>query len=519
VIAYSPLLSLEPYPELHLSDMLAVTARRYPDRVAFSNPEGASYTFAELWANSGRLARLLQEKGVKKGDTVGIYAPNCIEYPLIMHGIMRAGAIATTLNPLYREREVEHQLSDAAAVAVFCPAANLAVVEEARQHLPALMHVFEIESLPALLKGVSSEPAPVAINPKEDLAVLPYSSGTTGLPKGVMLSHFNLTSNIRQLLATGMITSYSKLLDFLPFYHIYGMIILMNGGIAAGASQIVLSRFDPEQAMSIIERERLTNLYLVPPAVLALANLPAPERFDTSCLQLVMSGAAPLPPEVGARASSVLRCQVIQGYGLTEASPLTNVNPVNRAKPLTVGPPVPDTLEKVVDLESGKELGPGEVGELLVYGPQVMKGYWRRPDATAETITPDGWLRTGDIVSMDEEGYVTILDRLKEMIKYRGYQVAPAELEGLLMEHPAVADAAVIPKPDTESGEVPKAFVVLRQGMDASAEQIMRFIEERVAPYKKLREVEFVGSIPKTASGKILRRDLIAQERERLAKA
>jgi long-chain acyl-CoA synthetase len=232
-----------------------------------------------------------------------------------------------------------------------------------------------------------------------------------------------------------------------------------------------------------------------------------------------MSGAAPLPPEVGARASNVLRCQVIQGYGLTEASPLTNVNPVNRAKPLTVGPPVPDTLEKVVDLESGKELGPGEVGELLVYGPQVMKGYWRRPDATAETITPDGWLRTGDIVSMDEEGYVTILDRLKEMIKYRGYQVAPAELEGLLMEHPAVADAAVIPKPDTESGEVPKAFVVLRQGMDASGEQLMRFIEERVAPYKKLREVEFVGSIPKTASGKILRRDLIAQERERLAKA
>jgi acyl-CoA synthetase (AMP-forming)/AMP-acid ligase II len=516
MIAHSPWLSLEPYPEFPLSRFLEISAQRYPDKTAFTNPEGRSYTFARLWADSGRLARLLQEKGVSKGDFVGVYAPNCIEYPVIMHGILRAGAVATTLNPLYREREVENQLGDAGAVAVFTPSANLSLVEDAKGHLPKLKHVFAIESLDAMIEGLSPEPAPVTIDPKTDLAVLPYSSGTTGLPKGVMLTHFNLTSNVRQLLASGLLSTYSKLLDFLPFYHIYGMIILMNGGIAAGATQMVLSRFDPEQALGLIQEHRLTDLFLVPPAALAISNLPS-GRFDTSSLRFMMSGAAPLPPEVGSRASAVLGAPIIQGYGLTEASPLTNVNPLDRCKPLTVGPPVPDTLEKVVDLETGAELKAGEVGELLVFGPQVMKGYWGRPDATAETITPDGWLRTGDLVTMDEEGYVTILDRLKEMIKYRGYQIAPAELEGLLLEHPSVLDAAVIPKADAESGEIPKAFVVLRPGMEATALQLMGFIEERVAPFKKLREVEFIQTIPKTASGKILRRDLIIQERAKNA--
>jgi acyl-CoA synthetase (AMP-forming)/AMP-acid ligase II len=518
MIVTGPWPSLEPYPEVPLYSYLEASAKRLPDKMAFGNPEGRSYTFGKLWIDSGRLARMLQEKGVRKADTVGIFAPNCIEYPLMMHGILRAGAVATTLNPLYREREVELQLSDAKSVAVFAPSAAMPIIEEARKQLPELKHVFAIEDLESLLEGVSPEPEPVSIDARNDLAALPYSSGTTGLPKGVMLTHFNLASNVRQLLGTGAITEESALLDFLPFFHIYGMIILMNGGIGAGASQIVLARFDPEQAMALIAEHKLTNLYLVPPAALALAHLQNPERFDTSSLKFVMSGAAPLPPEVAARASKTLGAPVIQGYGLTEASPLTNVNPTDRPKPLTVGPPISDTLEKVVDIDSGEVLGPGGVGELLVKGPQVMKGYWGRPDATAESITEDGWLRTGDIVSMDEEGYVTILDRLKEMIKYRGYQVAPAELEGLLMEHPAVLDCAVIPKPDQESGEVPKAFVVLRPGADASAQQIMGFVEEKVAPYKKIREVEFIDTIPKTASGKILRRDLIAEERAKQSK-
>ena len=511
----SPWLSLEPYPEVPLSSFVEAAARRYPDRTALTDPGGRAYTYSQLWTASGRLARLLQDKGVAKGSVVGIFAPNCIEYPVVMHGILRAGGVATTLNPLYREREVELQLADAGAIAVFAPAASRNLVEEARANLPNLRHVFAIDSLDEMIEGLPAEPAPVQINPREDLAVLPYSSGTTGLPKGVMLTHFNLTTNIRQLLASGLISSYSKLLDFLPFYHIYGMTVLMNGGLTAGATQIVLPRFDPELCLSLVQEHRLTDLYLVPPAALALANLPNPERFDTSSLRYMLSGAAPLPPEVGARVSRALGARILQGYGLTEASPLTNANPLDRTKPLTVGPAVSDTLEKVVDIETGAELGPGEVGELLVYGPQVMKGYWGRPDATAETLTPDGWLRTGDLVTVDEEGYVTILDRLKEMIKYRGYQVAPAELEGLLMEHPSVLDAAVIPKADPESGEIPKAFVVLRPGSEATAQQLMGFIEERVAPYKKLREVEFIQAIPKTASGKILRRELILQEREK----
>ncbi len=516
---HSPWLSLAPYPEVHVSSFVEASVRKHPDKVAFADTEGRSYTFANLWSASGRLARLLQEKGVSKGDAIGIYAPNCIEYPIVMHGILRAGAVATTLNPLYREREVEHQLADANAVAVFTFAANLPIIEEAKQHLPKLRDVFIIDSLEAMLEGVSPDPAPVALDPKSDLAVLPYSSGTTGLPKGVMLTHFNLTSNILQFSASALYNGYSRLLDFLPFFHIYGMTVLMNGGLSLGATQYVMPRFDPEQCLALVEREKLTNLFMVPPAMLALANLPNPERFDTSSVRCILSGAAPLPPEIGARVASIYNATVLQGYGLTETSPVTNVSPLDRIKALTVGPPLPDTVEKIVDLETGMELGPGGVGELLISGPQVMKGYWGNPDATAETITPDGWLRTGDLVSADEDGYVTILDRLKEMIKYRGYQVAPAELEGLLMEHPAVLDCAVIPKPDPESGEAPKAFVVIRPGMEASDKQLMGFIEERVAPYKKLREVEFVQSIPKTASGKILRRDLIAQERERLAKS
>ena len=304
--------------------------------------------------------------------------------------------------------------------------------------------------------------ATVSLNVKEDLAALPYSSGTTGGPKGVMLSHYNLTSNVRQTLSTGMTSSYGVYLDFLPFYHIYGMIVLMACGFAAGVTQVVMPRFDPTLCLDLIQRHKVTNLFAVPPALLALANFPDAGKFDTSSLFMIMSGAAPLPPEVASASSKALRTIVLQGYGMTETSPVTNVNPVNRIKDGTVGPPIADTIEKVVSLDDGRELGVGEVGELLTFGPQVMLGYWQRPDETKETLAGEGWIRTGDIVQCDEEGYVTILDRKKEMIKYKGYQIAPAELEALLMEHPAVMDSAVIPKRDAESGEVPKAFILLR---------------------------------------------------------
>ncbi|MCJ7511067.1 MAG: AMP-binding protein, partial [Dehalococcoidia bacterium] len=419
----------------------------------------------------------------------------------------------TTLNPLYREREIEHQLDDAEAVALFTFSPMAAPVEAARRNLPRLRHVWPIDDLPNLLGGVSEEYRPVAINAREDVAVLPYSSGTTGLPKGVMLTHYNITSNVKQGLATEQLTSDAVTLCVLPFFHIYGMTVLLSIGLSLGTTGVVMMRFDVEQMLHLVGKYGMSNLYLAPPALLAMANVPNPSRFDTSALRLVHSAAAPLPPEVGERVKSIYGCLVSQGYGMTETSPGTNTNPLDRIKMESCGPPWADTLEKIVSLDTGQELAAGEVGELLVRGPQVMKGYWKRPEETKECLTEDGWLLTGDIGRLDEDGYLYLIDRKKEMIKYKGYQVAPAELEAVLHEHPAVLDAAVIPKPHLEGGEIPKAFVVLREGFQASPEELMAFVAEKVAPYKKIRELEYVTEIPKTASGKILRRELIERER------
>ena len=513
MIFNSPFASLEPYPRVPLPAFAEAAARRNPDKVALYDIEGQGYTFAQVWRAARKVARLLQENGIAKGDRVAIYSPNSPAYPVVFHGALLAGACVTTVNPLYKEAEVAHQLADSEAVALFVSKLFMAVAESARASLPALRHVFALEDIWEMADGVTGEPTPVEINPEEDLAALPYSSGTTGLPKGVMLTHHNLTANVRQGLGTAYMTRDSVLLDFLPFYHIYGLTVLMNSGLGIGATQVVMPRFDPELTLRLIEKHRVTNLFVVPPALLVLANLPDLSRFDTSSLQFVHSGAAPLAPEIGERGRDALRCTVQQGYGLTETSPLINTPPMQGIKLESAGPPVADTEEMVVDLSTGQPLGPGEVGEILVRGPQIMRGYWRQPEATAESFAEDGWLRTGDIGRFDEQGYAYIVDRKKEMIKYKGYQVAPAELEALLLEHPAILDAAVIPKQAAEAGEVPKAFVVLRPGAEASQEDLMGFIAEKVAPYKKIRELEFVESIPKSLSGKILRRELIDRER------
>src|SRR3990170_4432874 len=489
MLFHSPWFTLEPYPEVSLTGLLAPSAERFRDKPAFISLDGRMDTFGHVWEACRRLGRFLQDQGLAKGDRVAILSANAPEYFVAFYGALFAGGVVTTLNPLYKDREVLHHLK----------------------------HVYAIEDVWTLAGESPPEPKPLKLNPREDLAALPYSSGTTGLPKGVMLTHYNLTSNVRQLLSTGLTSGYSVLLDFLPFYHIYGMIVLMASGFAMGASQVVMPRFDPALCLDLVQRYKVTNLFAVPPALLALAHFPETDKYDLSSLQFIMSGAAPLPLEVAHASARALGCTVLQGYGLTETSPVTNVNPLNRIKDATVGPPVADTIEKVVSLEDGRELQAGEIGELWTCGPQVMKGYWERPEESADTLPGGGWIRTGDIVQCDHEGYVTILDRKKEMIKYKGYQVAPAELEALLMEHPAVMDAAVIPKRDAEAGEVPKAFVLLRQDQKASADEIMRFVEERVAPYKKVREIEFVEAIPKTPSGKILRRELIEQERAKSA--
>ncbi len=514
---HSPWFSLEPYPEIPLTRLLEPAAERFRDKPAFITVEGRAHTFGHTWQACRRLGRFLQDNGIGKGDRVAILSANAPEYFLAFYGTLYAGGLVTTLNPLYKEREVLHQLEDCGAKAVFAMQQLMPLVDSVREHLPELKHVFAIEDVWSLAAEAAPEPHPVDLQPKEDLAALPYSSGTTGLPKGVMLTHFNLVSNVRQTCNTGLGSAYSVYLDFLPFYHIYGMIVLMACGFASGIPQVVMPRFDPTLCLELIQRHKVTNLFAVPPALLALANFPGSEKFDTSSLTTIMSGAAPLPPEVAHAASRALNTTVLQGYGMTETSPVTNVNPITRVKDATVGPPIADTVEKVMSLDDERELGPGDIGELWTYGPQVMKGYWQRPEDTAETLPGGGWIRTGDIVQCDEEGYVTILDRKKEMIKYKGYQVAPAELEALLMEHPAVMDSAVIPKRDAEAGEVPKAFILLRPDQKVAVEELMRFVEERVAPYKKVREIEFVEAIPKTPSGKILRRELIERERAKTA--
>ena len=510
---HSPWFSLEPYPEVSLPDFLAPSAEKYRDKPALINFDGASYTFGQTWEACRRLGRFLQDSGINKGDRIAIYSANCPEYFVAFYGTLFAGGVVTTLNPLYKERELLHQLEDCGASAIFCMEPLQPLVQQVREHLPGLKHVFNIDDVWKLSQEAPDDPKPVGLNPKDDLAALPYSSGTTGLPKGVMLTHYNLVSNVRQTNTTGLASGYSVYLDFLPFFHIYGMVVLMACGFAAGIPQVVMPRFDPALCLDLIQKHKITNLFAVPPALLALSHFPDTAKYDTDSLSMIMSGAAPLPAEVARAASKALDTTVLQGYGMTETSPVTNVNPINRIKDTTVGPPIADTVEKVVSLDDESELPVGETGELLAYGPQVMAGYWNAPEATAETLPGGGWIRTGDIVTADEEGYITILDRKKEMIKYKGYQIAPAELEALLLEHPSVMDSAVIPKRDPESGEIPKAFVIIREGQELSKDDLMRFVEERVAPYKKVREIEFVEAIPKTASGKILRRELIDQER------
>jgi acyl-CoA synthetase (AMP-forming)/AMP-acid ligase II len=347
-------------------------------------------------------------------------------------------------------------------------------------------------------------PAP-DIDP-EDLVALPYSSGTTGLPKGVMLSHRNLVANILQSTAQQPVTADDTLIGVLPFFHIYGLNVVMNAVLRNGATVVTMPRFDLEGYLQLVERHRATKAHLVPPIVLALAKSPLVDRYDLSSLQLVNSGAAPLSSEAAEAAARRIGRPVVQGYGMTESSPVTHVTPTDPAhhRPGTIGPPVPSTECKIGALPGGAELGPGEEGEVCVRGPQVMRGYLDDPEATAHTIDADGWLHTGDVGRADEDGYVVLVDRVKELIKYKGYQIAPAELEALLVAHPAVAEAAVIGRPDEEAGEVPVAFVALNG--DATPQEIQAYVAERVAPYKKLRALEVVDEIPKSPSGKILRR-------------
>ena len=505
-------------PEIPLPDYVFEHVDRWPDKAALiDGPSGRTLTYAQLLAAARATAAGLAARGFAKGDVFAIYSPNLPEYAVAFFGVAIAGGTVTTINPLYTPAELNRQLQDAGATLLVTIPQFL---DKAREAIAgtAVREVFvfgEAEAATpfAALPAAGSPPA-VAIDAREDVVALPYSSGTTGMPKGVMLTHYNLVANVAQTDAVERLTARETMVGILPFYHIYGMVVLMSGALRVGATVVTMPRFDFEQFLGLVQQHRVTMSYVVPPIVLALAKHPAVDKYDLSSLSDMLSGAAPLPEPVSRACAARTGIVVRQGYGMTETSPVTHFTPKDGVnKPTAVGPAAPSTVFRVVDVATGEDAPSGGLGEVWVRGPQVMKGYLHNPDATREMIDGDGWLHTGDIGRADEDGYLYVVDRVKELIKYKGYQVAPAELEAVVQSHPAVADAAVIPSPDTEAGEVPKAYVVIKPGAAATADEIIAHVAARVAPHKKVRRVEFIDAIPKVPSGKILRRALVERER------
>jgi long-chain acyl-CoA synthetase len=504
-------------PEIPLYSVLEDSAERWGEKTAVINKD-KEISFRELDERADRLATPLADMGVGKGDKVALFLPNSPEFIIGFFGTLKAGGVPTSMNPSYKEREVAHQYADSEAKVIIAHEQLYPVVKKAAEVVPIEnvilvgergvegVHLFE-----ELLESYRPNPPLLEIDVKEDLAALPYTSGTTGRPKGVMLTHYNLTVNWQQFREAVAVTNRATRLIFLPFYHIYGS-MLMGGAISAGATQVLMERFTPLETLELIERYKPTILYVVPPALLALINVENLADYDLSSLNYIISAAAPLPKEVAELATQRTGVTVLQGYGLTETSPVTHCNPLDKIKLESIGIPMSDTEHKIVDLKTREDLGPGEIGELAIKGPQVMKGYWKRPEDTEEVFLGE-WFLTGDVAKIDEENYAYIVDRAKDMIKYKGFSIGPAELEDVLFEHEAVADCAVIGKPDPEAGEIPKAFVVATG--EVTAEELMEFVEERVAGYKKIREIEFVEAIPKSPSGKILKRELIERERGR----
>lgn len=505
-------------PEVPLHDYVFELTDRWPDKPALiDGPTDRTITYAQLRSAARGTAAGLAARGFGKGDVLAVYSPNLPEYAVAFFGASMAGGINTTINPLYTAPELHRQLDDSGAKYLVTIPPFLDKAREAVEDT-AVKEVFvfgEAEGATPFASLRSSEPAPtVAINPKEDLVALPYSSGTTGLPKGVMLSHSNLVSNIAQTDAVERLTQAEVLIGILPFFHIYGMVVIMSGALRVGATVVTMPRFDIEQFLALVPKHGVTIGYVVPPIVLALAKHPAVDNYDLSTLTSILSGAAALPEPVARACAERNGTVVRQGYGLTETSPVTHFNPRDREiKVTSVGPAAPNTVYRIVDLASRQNVPAGEVGEVWVRGPQVMKGYLHNPEATRAMIDEDGWLHTGDLGYADADGYLYVVDRVKELIKYKGQQVAPAELESVVQSHPAVADAAVIPSPDLEAGEVPKAFVVVKPGLDVTADEIIAHVADRVAPHKKVRRVEFIDTIPRVPSGKILRRQLVERER------
>ncbi|MEV7432405.1 4-coumarate--CoA ligase family protein [Streptomyces griseoviridis] len=507
-----------PPVELPIHEAVLGRAAEYGERPALiDGTDGTTLTYAQLDRFHRRVAAGLAALGVRKGDVLALHSPNTIAFPTAFYAATRAGATVTTVHPLATAEEFAGQLRDAGARWIVTVSPLLDTARRAAELAGGVREILVCDSAPGhrslldLLACQDPEPD-VTLDPVTDVAVLPYSSGTTGLPKGVMLTHRQIATNLAQLEPSVRVEPGERILAVLPFFHIYGLTALMNAPLRSGATVVVLPRFDLESFLAAIENHRITGLYVAPPIVLALAKHPAVADHDLSSLRYILSAAAPLDASLAAACAHRLGLPPVgQAYGMTELSPGTHVVPLDameHAPPGTVGKLIAGTEMRVVPLEGpARDLGVDETGEILIRGPQVMKGYLGRPDATAAILDADGWLHTGDVGRVDADGWLFVVDRVKELIKYKGYQVAPAELEALLLTHPGIADAAVVGTLDDRGDEIPHAHVV-RAATGLSEGEIMTYVAERVAPYKRVRAVTFVDTVPRAATGKILRRVL-----------
>jgi acyl-CoA synthetase (AMP-forming)/AMP-acid ligase II len=516
--------STKPAVELPNTDLTTVVLRYAEEKAdepaLIDGPTGRELTYGQLQQQINHLATGLHEKGFKKGDVCAVFCPNCPEYGVIFLGVAKIGGINTTVNSLYSTSELVHQFKDSGAkflitIPQFMDRALPAAQEAGIEEIYVLGEAEGARPFAELMQNNGQPPA-VDIDPQKDLVALPYSSGTTGLAKGVMLTHSNLIANMVLSCEMNVLQPGDRMIGVLPFFHIYGMVLILNLAVYRGIPLVTIPRFELEQFLQIVQDYKITSLNLVPPLILALAKHPLVDQYDLSSVRIIGSGAAPLGPELEKSCGERLDVDIYQGYGLTECAAASHINtaPVPPEKRGAVGLVLPNTQSKIIDTETGADLGPNERGEVLIRGPHVMVGYLNNQEATDQCIDAEGWFHTGDIGYFDEDGYFYIVDRVKELIKYKGYQVPPAELEAILVGHPSIADAAVIPSPDEEAGEIPKAFVVLKE--DISPEDIMAYVADNVAPHKKVRKVEIVDEIPKSASGKILRRVLVEKERASL---
>ncbi|MEO8246728.1 MAG: AMP-binding protein [Chloroflexota bacterium] len=501
----SPLPAIQ-IPEITLPELVLAHAARLGDKAALiDGASGSVLTYAALADRVDQVAASLATRGLRHGDVVGLLAQNQPEYAAAFVGIARLGAIVTPIPSLATVDEIARQLRDSGARLLVTDAGFLDRGEAAASEagLMGCVRIVDLATSPAAFRGAAASP--------HDVVALPFSSGTTGLPKGVELTHRNLVANVLQIGAQLEVGEDEVLIGALPFFHIYGLTVVLSLALSRGATIVTMPRWDLDAFLDLVERHRVTRAMLVPPILLALARDPRVAGRDLSSLRIVKSGAAPLDAALARAAAERIGAVVVQGYGMTEASPVTHVTADRDGMrdPGSIGPLVPNTEARLVDVSSGTDVGPGEAGELWVRGPQVMRGYLNDPAATAATVDADGWLHTGDVARADEAGWFTIVDRVKELIKVRGHAVAPAELEALLIGHPAVVDAAVVGMPDDEAGERPHAFVTLRTPV--GADELRDWVAGRVAPYKRLAAVVVVDVIPRSASGKVLRRELRAR--------